>query len=52
MSIRTHIGIRGASLAMQNHPMVTFDQEQKEKLLDEVFDEYGDNPIPEYRVSQ
>jgi hypothetical protein len=33
---------------MQNHPMVTFDQEQKEKLLDEVFDEYGANPIPEY----
>jgi len=23
------------------------DHEQKEKLLDEVFDEYGDNPIPE-----
>ena len=37
---------------MQNHPMVTFDQEQKEKLLDEVFDGYSDKPIPQYGVSQ
>ena len=27
--------------------MVSFDHEQKEELLDEVFDEYGGNPIPE-----
>jgi hypothetical protein len=38
---------RGPSLAAHNHPMVTFDEEQKEKLLDEVFDGYGDNPILE-----
>ena len=37
---------------MLNHPMVTFDQEQKEKLLDEVFDGYSDKPIPQYGVSQ
>lgn len=30
-----------------NHPTVTRDQEQKEKLLYEFFDEYGDHPIPE-----
>jgi len=27
--------------------MVTLDQERKEELFHEVFDEYGDNPIPE-----
>jgi len=32
----------------QNQPMVTLDQEQKEELFYEVFNEYGDNPIPEY----
>jgi hypothetical protein len=32
----------------QNHPTVTLDQEQKEELLYVVFDEYGDDPIPEY----
>ncbi len=31
----------------QNHPTVTLDQEQKEERLYEVFNEYGDNPIPE-----
>jgi hypothetical protein len=35
------------SLAMQNHTMVTLDQERKEELFHEVFDEYGVNPIPE-----
>jgi hypothetical protein len=31
----------------QNHPTVTLDQEQKEELFHEFFDEYGDCPIPE-----
>jgi hypothetical protein len=31
----------------EKHPIVTLDQEQKEELLYEVFDEYGDKPIPE-----
>jgi len=31
----------------QNHPTITLDQEQKEELLYEVFEEYGDKPIPE-----
>ncbi len=30
----------------QNHPTITLDQEQKEELLYEVFEEDGDNPIP------
>ena len=29
------------------HTMVTLDQERKEELFHEVFDEYGDNPNPE-----
>jgi negative regulator of genetic competence, sporulation and motility len=32
----------------QNQSTVTLDQEQKEELFYEVFNEYGDNPIPEY----
>ena len=28
------------------HPTVTLDQEQKEEQLYEVFEEYGDKPIP------
>ncbi len=28
------------------HPTVTLDQEQKEELLYEVFEEYGDEPLP------
>ena len=31
----------------QNHTTVTLDQEQKEDLFYEVFDEYDDDPIPE-----
>ena len=31
----------------QNYPTVTLDQEQKEELCYEVFDEYGGNPISE-----
>ena len=31
----------------QNHPTVTLDQEQKEELFHEFFDEYGVKPIPE-----
>jgi len=31
----------------QNHPTITLDQEQKEELLYEVFEEYADKPIPE-----
>jgi hypothetical protein len=31
----------------QNHPTITLDQEQKEELLYEVFEEYGDQAIPE-----
>jgi hypothetical protein len=30
-----------------NHSTVTLDQEQKKKLLYEVLEEYGDNPIHE-----
>ena len=32
---------------MQNHTTVILDQEQKEDLFDEVFNDYGDDPIPE-----
>jgi hypothetical protein len=32
----------------QNHPTVTLDQEQKKEPFYEVFDEYGDKPIPKY----
>jgi hypothetical protein len=35
------------SLATKNHPTVTLDPEQKEELIYEVFDEYGDTPSPE-----
>jgi hypothetical protein len=37
----------GTSFATYNHPLVTFDSEQKEKLLDEIFAGHGDNSIPE-----
>jgi hypothetical protein len=39
--------VRTALAMNANHPLVTIDQTQKEKLLHEVFDEYGDNPLPE-----
>jgi hypothetical protein len=39
--IETHLATNA------EHPTVTLEQEQKEKLLYEVFDAYGDNPIPE-----
>ncbi len=32
----------------QNNPTVTLDQEQKKEPFYEVFDEYGDKPIPKY----
>ena len=32
----------------QNHPAITLDQAQEEELLHEVFEEYGDKPIPKY----
>jgi len=41
------VSLLGTSLAMQNHTTVTLDQEQKEDLFDEVFNDYGDDPIPE-----
>jgi hypothetical protein len=40
------MSLAGTPLATQNHPTVTLDQEQKEELLYEVFEEYGDEPIP------
>ena len=43
----SHVSLLGTSLAMQNHTTVTLDQEQKEDLFDEVFNDYGDDPIPE-----
>ncbi len=43
---RCHVSLIGTSLAAQNHWTVTLDQEQKEKLLYEVFDEYSDDPMP------
>jgi hypothetical protein len=41
------VSLLGTSLAMQNHTTVTLDQEQKEDLFDEVFNDYGDDSIPE-----
>jgi len=41
------VSLGGTSLAAQNHTTVTLDQEQKEELFDEAFDEYGDHPLPE-----
>ena len=43
----SRVSLLGTSLAMQNHTTVTLDQEQKEDLFDEVFNDYGDDPIPE-----
>ena len=44
----SHVSLLGTSLQRTyNHTMVTLDQERKEELFHEVFDEYGDNPIPE-----
>jgi hypothetical protein len=40
----------GASLATNENiktSTVTLDQEQKKEIVYEVFDEYGDKPIPE-----
>jgi hypothetical protein len=39
------VSLVGTSLAMQHHKTVTLDQEQKEELVYEGFDEYGDEPI-------
>jgi hypothetical protein len=44
------VSFGGTSLATNENiktSTVTLDQEQKEELVYEVFDEYGDEPIPE-----